>query len=87
MYNRTLRADFLNHVLQRLGFDVNRKSDLIDAQLTAEKQKTMEATLELVGRLLGATRLMDMYLKDESMVEDFVEDFMNGRYHFATVDD
>jgi hypothetical protein len=30
---------------------------------------------------------MDMYLKDESMVEGFVEDFMNGRYHFATVDD
>jgi hypothetical protein len=30
---------------------------------------------------------MDMYLKDESMVEGFAEDFMNGRYHFATVDD
>jgi pyruvate,water dikinase len=87
MYKRTLRADFLNHVLKRLGFDVNRKNDLIDAQLTAEKQKTMEATLDMVGRLLGATRLMDMYLKDESMVEGFVEDFMNGRYHFATVDD
>ena len=87
MYKRTLRADFLNHVLQRLGFDVNRKSDLVDAQLTGEKKKTMEDTLDMVGRLLGATRLMDMYLKDESMVEGFVEDFMNGRYHFATVDD
>ena len=87
MYKRTLRADFLKHVLQRLGFDVNRKSDLVDAQLTGEKKKTMEDTLDMVGRLLGATRLMDMYLKDESMVEGFVEDFMNGRYHFATVDD
>jgi pyruvate,water dikinase len=87
LYNRTLRADFLNQVLQRLGFDVNRKSDLIDAQLQGETKKTMEDKLDMVGRLLGATRLMDMYLKDESMVEGFVEDFMNGRYHFATVDD
>ena len=45
------------------------------------KKKTMEDTLDMVGRLLGATRLMDMYLKDESMVEGFVEDFMTGRYH------
>ena len=87
MYKRTLRADFLNQVLQRIGFDVNRKSDLIDAQLEGEKQETMEDKLDMVGRLLGATRLMDMYLKDESMVEGFVEDFMNGRYHFATIDE
>ena len=87
IYKRTLRADFLNQVLQRLGFDVNRKSDLIDAQLQGETKKTMEDKLDMVGRLLGATRLMDMYLKDESMVEGFVEDFMNGRYHFATIED
>jgi pyruvate,water dikinase len=87
IYKRTLRADFLNQVLQRLGFDVNRKSDLIDAQLQEEEKIAMEDKLDMVGRLLGATRLMDMYLKDESMVEGFVEDFMNGRYHFATVDD
>ena len=87
MYKRTLRADFLNQVLLRFGFDVNRKIDLIDAKLEGEKTKIMEAKLDMVGRLLGATRLMDMYLKDESMVEGFVEDFMNGRYHFATVDD
>jgi len=87
MYNRTLRADFLNQVLQRIGFDVNRKSDLIDAQLEGEKQETMGDKLDMVGRLLGATRLMDMYLKDESMVEGFVEEFMNGRYHFASIDE
>ena len=39
----------------------------------------------MVGRLLGATRLMDMYLKEAGQVDGFVDDFMNGRYHFATV--
>jgi pyruvate,water dikinase len=67
--------------------EVNRKSDLVDARIKGEDRRAMENKLDLVGRLLGATRLMDMYLKDESMVEGFVEDFMKGRYHFATVDD
>jgi len=40
----------------------------------------------MIGRLLGCTRLMDMYLKDSTMVENFVEEFMNGRYHFASVE-
>ena len=87
LYKRNLRADFLGQVLRRMGFEVNRKSDLIDAQLDGEKQETMENKLDMVGRLLGATRLMDMYLKDESMVDSFVEEFLNGRYHFATIED
>jgi pyruvate,water dikinase len=73
--------------LYRIGLEVNRKSDLVDARIKGEDRRAMENKLDLVGRLLGATRLMDMYLKDESMVEGFVEDFMKGRYHFATVDD
>jgi len=84
---RMLRADFLLQVLHRFGFEVTRKSDLVDARLKGEDHRAMEDKLDLVGRLLGATRLMDMYLKDDSMVESFVEDFMNGRYHFATIDD
>jgi pyruvate,water dikinase len=87
LQKRSLRADFLSQVLMRLGFEVSRKSDLVDAQLRAADKKTIERQLDMVGRLLGATRLMDMYLKDESMVEGFVEDFMNGRYHFATIED
>ena len=87
LHKRSLRADFLSQVLMRLGFEVSRKSDLVDAQLKGADKKTIERQLDMVGRLLGATRLMDMYLKDESMVEGFVEDFMNGRYHFATIED
>jgi pyruvate,water dikinase len=82
-----LRADFLLQVLHRLGFEVTRKSDLVDARIKGEDHRAMQDKLDLVGRLLGATRLMDMYLKNGSMVKDFVEDFMNGRYHFATTDE
>jgi len=84
---RSLRADFLSSVLQRLGFRVDKKSDLIDAQFKGEERKRVDHTLDMTGRLLGATRLMDMYLKDSAMVETYADDFMNGRYHFASVEE
>jgi pyruvate,water dikinase len=81
---RSLRASFLNGVLERLGFEVDIKGDLVDGQLEGEKRSALEQKLDMVGRLMGATRLMDMYLKDRSMAEAFVDDFMEGRYHFAS---
>jgi len=83
---RTLRADFLSRILQGLEFEVSRKSDLVDAQFKGGDQNVIAPKLDMVGRLLGATRLMDMYLKDDSMVEKYTEEFMNGRYHFASVE-
>jgi pyruvate,water dikinase len=86
-YGKSLRAGFIGGVLERLGFMVDIKGDLIDGQLKEGNQETIAEKLDIVGRLLGATRLMDMYLKDASQVESFVEDFMDGRYHFASIED
>jgi len=83
---RRLRALFLSRIFQRLGFDVARKIDLIDAKYGADSQANTARTLDRVGRLLGATRLMDMYLKDETMVDAYVDEFMEGRYHFSNVE-
>jgi pyruvate,water dikinase len=80
---RKLRADFLTRILQNLDFEVIRKSDLVDAEFTTTDRETAVEKLDMLGRLLGATRLMDMYLKDTSMVDRFVDDFMNGKYHFG----
>ncbi len=83
---RMLRADFLSSILDRLGFKVNMINDLIDGELKGGEKESIEQKLDIIGRLLGCTRLMDMYLKDSTMVENFVEEFMNGRYHFASVE-
>jgi len=83
---RRLRAIFLSRIFQRLGFDVTRKSDLIDAKYAADSRANTAHTLDMVGRLLGATRLMDMYLKDASMADTYADEFMQGRYHFSSVD-
>jgi pyruvate,water dikinase len=86
-HQRSLRADFLSKILQSLDFEVNIKSDLVDGQLKGIDRNATLGKLDMVGRLLGATRLMDMYLKDESDVDGFVADFMAGRYHFGIIDD
>ncbi|MEA1947040.1 MAG: PEP/pyruvate-binding domain-containing protein [Thermodesulfobacteriota bacterium] len=86
-YGKSLRAGFIGGVLERLGFMVDIKGDLVDGQFKVGNQEAIFEKLDMVGRLLGATRLMDMYLKDSSLVEGFVDDFMNGRYHFSSIED
>jgi len=80
---RLLRADFLVRILTRLEFDVYKKLDLVDASFISRALEETIGHLDILGRLLGATRLMDMYLKTEDQVKPFVEDFFKGRYHFA----
>lgn len=84
MQRRMLRAAFLKKVLKRLGFEVNVKSDLVDGQFQGAELKTCLEVLDMIGRLLGASPLLDMHLKDESMVNRFVDEFMQGRYRFST---
>ena len=85
---RSLRANFIKGILTRLGFMVEIKSDLVDAEFKHGSLKTMKKTLDMTGRLLGATKLMDMYLKEDLDMEFLIDDFMNGRYDFrSTVDE
>ena len=86
-YGKSLRAGFIGGVLERLGFMVDIKGDLVDGQFKVGDQEAILEKLDMVGRLLGATRLMDMYLKDAGRIEGFVDDFMNGRYDFSSVKD
>jgi len=84
---RFLRANFIKGILTRLGFMVEIKSDLIDAEFKHGSLKTMKETLDMTGRLLGATKLMDMYLKENTELEFLIDDFMNGQYDFRSAID
>jgi len=79
---RWLRARFIAGILKRLEFMVELKSDLIDGRLARVEQDRMTNVLETLGRLLGATKLMDMYLKNKNDLENRIEAFMNGQYDF-----
>ncbi len=80
---RSLRIDFITRILTQLGFTVEKKGDMLEARLSGQESAELEGTLDMLGRLLGATKLMDMVLQDEQMVLRCVEDFFNGRYSFS----
>ena len=81
---RSLRANFIKEILTRLGFMVDIKSDLVDAEFKHGSLKNMKEILDIIGRLLGATKLMDMYLKENLDINFLVDDFMNGKYDFRS---
>ena len=81
--SRMLRVQFLSEVLSRGGYKVEQKGDLLDAQLTRCERSRLEDSLEMIGRLLGCTRLMDLVLKDRSQVDAMVERFMSGNYDLS----
>ncbi|WP_163337558.1 PEP/pyruvate-binding domain-containing protein [Desulfopila sp. IMCC35008] len=80
---RSLRIDFLEQVLARLGFSVETKGDLLEAKMLAVSRTVMDNKLDILGRLLGATKLMDMVLDDQQKVAACVDDFFRGRYSFS----
>ncbi|MCG8614570.1 MAG: PEP-utilizing enzyme, partial [Desulfobacterales bacterium] len=80
---RMLRTRFLGEILSWLGFTVDLKHDLVDGVFLSEDlPKTLEC-LDFTGRLLGATRLMDMYLNTETDLDRCVRDFKSGIYHYG----
>jgi pyruvate,water dikinase len=80
---RFLRLEFLDIVLKRLGFEVSVKADLLDARLTEMDEDELCAVLDLLGRLLGAVKLLDLVLRQEEDVERYVELFFGGQYTFT----
>ena len=80
---RSLRIFFLVRILEEIGFQVDHKGDLLDARTADIEEGELTNRIQLLGRLLGATKLMDMALHDEEQVEQYVREFFEGRYNFV----
>ena len=72
---RSLRIGYVEAILKESGFQVIPKGDLLDARLQHMTAEELLKQLQVVGRLLGVTKLMDMRLKDERMVQEQVKAF------------
>jgi len=81
-YGRFLRLKFLAAVLQALGFGISIKGDLLEASLTGLDITSMERTLDLLGRLLACSRLLDMAIVNEASVPTMIDAFFRGNYDF-----
>ncbi|MCB2185367.1 MAG: hypothetical protein KQJ78_03040 [Deltaproteobacteria bacterium] len=77
---RTRRVRFLQEVLERHEFWVDQKADLVNARVKRLSRPEMEEKLMMLGRLMGASRQLDVTMTDDSVVDRYVELFMAGNY-------
>jgi pyruvate, water dikinase len=73
---RRLRVRFLTHVLGEHGFETDSEGDGVDVQRRSMTPAGAEKKLEMLGFLLGFTRLMDQKLEDEESVDAYVDQFI-----------
>lgn len=80
---RSRRALLISRILKQLGFKIEVKGDLVRGEMKKYECPVMQEKLDMVGRLLGSVRLLDMVLSDEGRVDWYVEEFMKGNYTFS----
>lgn len=78
---RTLRAELIARILQRLGFDIRQKADMVHAFVQKYDLQTSAGLLAELGRLTLYTRQMDMLCHDHGMVEWLAQAFVKGNYN------
>ncbi len=80
---RSRRAVLISTILKRLGFKTTLKGDLVHAEIKKYECPVMQEKLDMLGRLMGAVRLLDMVLSDDGRIDWYVDEFMKGNYTFS----
>lgn len=79
---RLLRIHFLTEVLMHSGFDVTQRQDDLQARINWLEQTEIQAKLQILGRLLSVTRLMDMVIVDKETAKTWAALFLQGKNDF-----
>jgi len=73
---RSRRAQLLAKILSQYHFKVDTKGDLVVAKVLHLPQEDMVHRLRVLGRLIGFTRQLDIQLRSDEDVPEFVEAFL-----------
>jgi pyruvate,water dikinase len=73
---RSRRAQLLEKILSQYHFKVDVKGDLVVAKVLHLPREDMEQRLQALGRLIGFTRQLDIQLRSDEDVPEFVEAFL-----------
>jgi pyruvate,water dikinase len=74
---RSRRAQLLDKILSQFHFKVDTKGDLVVAKVLHLPRADMEQRLQALGRLIGFTRQLDIQLRSDEDVPEFVEAFFH----------
>jgi len=84
---RSRRANLIAQILKRLAFKTEIKGDMVRGEIKKYSQTDLKQKLDMVGRLLGAVRLLDMLLSDDGQIGWYVDEFFKGNYSFERHED
>lgn len=79
---RARRCALIAEILKRLDFQVDRRGDLVNARLRKYPRAAILERLDQIGRLIVATRQLDMRMGQGTPIEWFVDAFYEGNYLF-----
>ncbi len=79
---RARRCAFIAQVLSRLDFQVERQGDLVNGRLRKFGKEILLDRLDQVGRLIIATRQLDMRMGPGTSVDWHASAFLSGNYLF-----
>jgi pyruvate,water dikinase len=77
---RSRRATLIATILEAFDFSIQTKGDLVIARTSNLAQPEMERTLDILGRLIGFTRQLDVQMTDDETVARYAEAFLMGDY-------
>ena len=77
MTRRSRRAQLLSRILSQYHFKVDTKGDLVVAKVLHLPQEDMQERLKILGRLIGFTRQLDIQLRHDEDIPEFVEAFFH----------
>jgi pyruvate,water dikinase len=84
---RNLRVAFVSRILSHLDFNVMVTGDFLKARLKAEPAEDLGDKLDTIGHMFGVTRLLDLAMDDEEMVERCVSRFESHDYTLGILSD
>jgi pyruvate,water dikinase len=73
-------------ILARLDFEISTTGDLLKASFARHDAAATAERLDLLGRLLASSKLLDMTLSSQEDIESYCEEFFKGNYGFLSRD-
>jgi pyruvate,water dikinase len=78
LVRRSRRAKMISVILEKHDFVAEIQADLVVARLKKFERKIMLERLDMIGRLIGFTRQMDVEMRSDAMMGKGVEQFMHS---------
>ncbi len=80
---RSRRARLIAEILMAYDMNVKTKGDVVTARMGNMPRQEMERILEILGRLIGFTRQLDVHMESDSSIQRYLDAFLRGDYEVA----